>query len=424
MSAAGAGPLPASLNGRVAGGFDWASQMDKMYDTDGGLYEKAFTSTDVGRTGRVFGQVLWQQANTKTPWYGMFPKMTGEAPSDIASPRPMNYRAVFNPPEMTSPAEGGQWGDPVEFSSREVEIQPHHSTMRFEGTVLQDLFAQIQDNVPFENLTEIGEEYFQRELETGGIARPVMSSTDSGTQYQDTDVLTMIDRVVASADEEANATDPNGTELADGDLDVYNIDRSDTGASGDNEGNWADSEVNHNGGTLRQLTLSIVDETIEALEQAGTGTDNLVMFTGTDTARVISELNGDKFRADALAEAMQQTVQRGTDEATTQTGHGWDDRLNSYRDIPIVPGPNAPSDGLSRIYLLDMTEMQDPVTGENIPKFGIEQYIPMTVETAGLGQQTNTLALGELVQQHGVLMTQEPRCNRFNHQGKIRDLEE
>lgn len=420
-----ASALPGPLMDRIAGGFDWSSSMDAMYKSEDSLYEKAFTSTDRGRSNMAFGQVLWQQVNTKTPFYGVFPKIAADsAPNNINNPRPMTYRAVFNPPEMTSPGEGGQWGEPVEFSSREVEITPHHSTMRFEGTVLQDLYAQIQDNVPWENLTEIGEEYFQRELETSGIARPVMSSTTTGTQYDASDVVTEIDRVVSSADEEANATDPNGDPFNDGDLDVYNIDRSDTGTNGSNEANWADAEVNHNGGTLRQLTLSLIDETIEALEQAGTDVTNLVMVTGTDTARVISELKSDQYRSDAMADALSEAIGRGSDEGESRYGHAWSDRLRSYQGIPILSVPNVPSDSLSRIFLLDMTTMQDPVTGENVPKFGIEQYIPMTVETAGLGQETNTLALGNLVQQHGVLMTHEPRCNRFNHQGKIRDLQE
>jgi len=83
-----------------------------------------------------------------------------------------------------------------------------------------------------------------------------------------------------------------------------------------------------------------------------------------------------------------------------------------------------PSDGLDRIFLLDLTSMQDPVTGEEMPKLFIENYIPMFTETAGLGEQTNTLALGELKNQVGLGTTHEVCCIRFNHQAKIRDIEE
>jgi len=425
MSAQGA--VPPQLQGRVAGGFDWLSSMDGLYGKSDSLWEKAqFSSGDAGRNQRVFGEVMWQQANTNTPFFGMMPKMPAEsAPSNIADPRPMTYRAVFNPPTFSAVDEGGAWDTPVDFDTREVELDPRHSTMRFEGTVLQQVLADIQDGVPFDNITQIGEEYFQRSLEADGIARAVESSTDAGTQYADSDKITSIDRVVASEDEEANATDVNGTAFNNGDLDVYNIDRSATGADASNEANWADAVVNHNSGTDRQLTKDALNETIESLEQNGTNRGNLTIFTGYDTARVISELTESQFRADAMDQLMSQTVNRGTDSGTeTRRGHSWGTQLSTYEGIPIVPGPNVPSDGLSRVYMLDMTTQQDPVTGQNIPKLGVETYIPMTVETAGLGQSTNTLALDNLVEQQGLLTTHQIRCNRFNHQGKLRDLKE
>lgn len=434
MSAQGA--LPPALQGRVASGFDWANAMGAMYKGGDALYEKAtFTSSDAGRSNRAFGEVMWQQANVATPLFGMLPKMTGDAPNNINSPRPMTFRAVFNPPSMTTPAEAGDWGDPVDFDTRQVELDPHHSTMRFESSLLQQVFADIQDNVPFENITQVGEEYFQRELEVSGLARGI-AGDNSGTptpDYASDNAIVSIDRVIASEDEENNADDINGNVFTDGDLDVYNIDRTDTGNGGDNEANWADAVVNHNSaGGDRQLTQNVIDETIESLVQNGTQRENLVIFTGHDTGRVISELTESQFRADAMVEAMREAVGRGTDDAETRPGVGFNKQLNNYDGIPIVTGPNVPSDSLSRIYILDMTTMQDPVTGENIPKLGVETYIPMTVETAGLGQNTNTLALadstgngsGALKEQYGVLTTHELRCNRFNHQAKIRDLKE
>jgi len=420
--------LPAALQGRVAGGFDWVSAMDSQYESDDSLWSKAtFTSGDAGRNQRVFGEVMWQQANVKTPLFGMLPKMTADsAPSDIANPRPLTYRAVFNPPTFDSVGEAGAWQTPVDFDTREVEIDPRHSTMRFEGSILQQVLADLQDGVPLENITQVGEEYFQRSLEADGIARAVSSTNGGGgTQYSNSDKITTLDRVVASADEEANADDTGGNTYAAGDLDIYNITRSDTAGGGDNEANWADAVVDHNSaGGDRQLTKDLVMSVVETLEDNGTDRSNLTIFTGHDTARVLSELTESTFRADAMVDAMQEAVGRGSDDADTRLGRGYATQLNRFEDMPIVSGPFVPSDSLSRIYILDMTEMQDPVTGQNIPKLGVETYIPMTVETAGLGQETNTLALGNLVEQQGLLTTHQIRCNRFNHQAKIRDLSE
>jgi len=425
MSATGGVPYGHAM-GRVASGFNWADSMDGMFGK-GGLMEKAtFQSGDLGRDNRVFGEVLWQQVNVSTPLYGMMPKIPAdEAPRDINSPRPVTYRAVFNPPDMTTPEEGGDWGSPVTFDTREVEAQPKHSTMRFENTLLQELFSQIQDGVPFENLTEIGEEYLQRAFETQGVARAVESSDPgSGVQYGDQTALVELDRVVASEDEEANATDAAGNAFASGDLGIYNIDRSDTGAGGTNEANWADAVVNHNGGTPRQLTKGLVDETVQNLEDNGTRRENLVMFTGRDTAGVLSDLRDAEFRFDGHEAGGRGMGDRGQDSAETRWGVGTNTQISHFDGIPIVVGPHVPSDTLSRIFLLDMTMMTDPVTGEQAPKLGVETYIPMFTEVAGLGEQTNTLALGNLRNQVGLGITHEVKCHRFNHQGKIRDLEE
>lgn len=422
MSASGAAAYGHAMD-RVASGFNWADSMDGLFGK-GGLMEKAtFQSTDASRNQDVFGQVLWQQANTATPLYGMMPKLPADtAPNNINNPRPVTYRAVFNPPAMTSLGEGGAWGTPVTFDTREVAADPKHSTIRFENTLLQELFAEIQDGVPFENLTEIGEEYFQRSFEADALANAVGAANGG---YSTQDQLVELDRVIASADEEANADDTAGTLFSDGDLDIYDIDRSATGNGGDNEANWADAVVDHNSaGGDRQLTRDLVNSTIQSLEDNGTRRENLVLFTGRDTARVLSELRDAQFRHDASAAGSRTMGDRGQDEAETRWGVEFNTQISHWDGIPVVVGPNVPSDSLSRVFLLDMTTQTDPVTGEEVPKLGIEVYIPMFTETAGLGEPTNTLALGSLNNQVGLGITHEVKCVRFNHQAKIRDLSE
>jgi len=418
--------------GRVADGFHWADQMDALYGKGDSLFQKAaFTSADAGINNRAFGQVLWQQANVKTPLVGMLPDMVGEnAPGQLNDPRSVSFRAAFNPPSKRAPEEAGVWGDSKKFDTREVNLDPRHSTMRFESSLIQQLLADIQDGVPFENLTQIGEDYFQRSLEVDGIARPVESSDSTnggtGTQYENSTSITSLDRVIASADEEANADDPSGVAFADGDLDVYDIDRSATGDGGRNEANWSDAVVDHNSANGdRQLTDTLVNGVIQGIEDNGGSRENLVIFTGHDTARVLSELRESQMRFSDMVNAASEAVGRGSGEGTeTRMGAPVNTQISSWDSIPIVAGPNCPSDSLSRIYFLDMTTMNDPVTGENVPKLGIETYIPMTVETAGLGQPTNTLATGELKDEVGVLTTHQVRVNRPNHQGKLRDLSE
>lgn len=426
MSGAQQTAYGAAAFGRVASGFSWSDVMEGLYGKSDSLYQKAtFTSSTAGINNRVYGQVLWQQANTATPLWGMLPKEPGDdAPNNISDPHPATFRAVYNPPEFSSQEEAGTWPDAVDFSFQEVDYQPRHSLMKFEASQLQQLFAQIQDGVPFENLTSIGEEYFRRSLEADGIARPVLSSTGEGTQYDNDTTIASIDRVIGSEDEESNATDVNGDAYADGDLDVYSVDRSQTGANGSNENGWADSVVDHNGGTPRQLTSSLMDDVIQAVKTNGANKENMVIYTGFDSARVLSDLRADEFRYDGMTAPTRDAVGNGSDDAQTRPGVATNRSISHWDGIPIVEGPHCPSDSLSRIYVLDMSTQSDPETGESVPKIAIETHIPMTTETAGLGQSTNTLAIDKLADQVGVLTTHEVACRRFNHQAKLRDLEQ
>lgn len=417
----------AHAQGRVADGFHWAESMAGLYGKSDSLYQKAqFTSGDAGINNQAFGEVLWQQANTKTPLWGMLPKVPSDSPvNSISDPRPQTFRRVFNPPSHSSTSEGSGWSAPVTFDVRETAADPHEGEMLFEATLLQQLQAEIQDGVPFENLTQIGDEYFRLSLEENGIAAENESSTGNGTQYSALNDIVPLDKVISSADEEANADDSTGTAFTDGDSDIYNIDRSATADGGDNEANHFDAIVDHNSaGGDRQLTKDLVNGVIESLEANGADLDNLVIYTGTDTARVLSELRESQFRADMMAQAVASTIGRGTDEAEARQGVETNARISHWDGIPLVQGQNCPSDTLSRMYFLDMSSMTDPVTGQQVPKLGIEVYLPMVTETAGLGQATNTLAIDKKADQVGTLTYHELVCRRANHQAKLRDLAE
>jgi len=408
-------------------GFSYESAMRKLF-ADGGsdlAQHAAFTSSDAGRSNDVYGAVLWNQANTATALYGLLPKIDAtSADADINNPRPQTFRAAFGPPQMDTPPEGGSWGTPVTFDTREEKADPHHSQMLFEGTIIQEIESQLQDDVPLENITALGEDYWQLRFETQGLARAVAGSNSASPtpQYETDGALTTIDRIVASSDEEANATDVNGNLFTDGDLDVYTVDRSATGAGGSNEGGWFDAEVDHNSGNGdRQLTADLVDGMIERLGNNGASIEDLVIYTGRDSARILSELRESQVRYDGRGGAGRESV---GDDAESRRGMTGTKRFRDWDGIPIVEGQNAPSDSLSRIYMLDLSTMTDPETNEQVPKIGVETYMSPMVETAGPGQPTNTLAIDNLAEQVGYLTTHEPVCRRANHMGKIRSLAE
>lgn len=404
-------PAFAHVDRGAYGGFDYKSALPKFF---GGVGQKAaFTSDDAGRSNDVFGAVLWNQVNTATPIYGMLPKIdaTGSGPQDIDDPRPQTFRVSYNPPSMDTPAEGGSWGTSVTFDSQQVKADPHHSQLKFEATIMQQIEARLQDDTPLDQIEGLMDEYWREEFEVSGILRAVADATPS---YANDDTITTLDRVVASSDEESNSSNADGSAYSDGDLDVYDIDRSaDT---------WADSVVDHNSGTLRQLTADVMDSTIERLVNNGADYESLAIATGTDTGRILSELKESQVRYDGNT-ALSTGDVNGSETRQGATGNK---RFRDWDGIPIVEDHNMISDSLSRIFVLDLGVMQNPDDSgpSDIPKIGVETYFGPIVERAGPGQQTNTLATDNLADEVGFLVTHEPVARRPGHLAKVTHLEE
>lgn len=415
MASSNTTPAFAHVDRSTYGGFDYKTAMRKLF-ADGGVGQKAaFTSSDTGRSNDVFGAVLWNQVNTASPAYGLLPKIdaTGAGPNDIDSPRPQTFRAAYSPPSMSTPAEGGSWSTSVTFSSQQVKADPHHSQLKFEATILQQIEARLQDDTPLDEIEGLMDEYWREEFEVSGILRAIADATSA---YASDNAIVPLDRVVASSDEESTGTNSDGSTYSDGDLDVYDIDRSaDT---------WADSVVDHNNGTLRQLTDSIMDSTIESLQTNGANYEDLVILTGADTGRVLSSLRESQVRYEGNTALSTEQVE-GQD---TRRGMASNKRFRDWDGIPIVEAHNMWADSLSTIFILDIGPMENPDPasdpGDTVPKIGVETYFGPIVERAGPGQQTNTLATDNLADEVGYLMTHEVVCRRFSHQAKITDIEE
>jgi len=417
MSTTGTTPAFAHVDRSSYGGFDYKTVMRRLFADGGTIGQKAaFTSGDSGRSNDVFGAVLWNQVNTATPTYGLLPKIdaTGAGPNDVDSPRPQTFRVAFNPPTMSTPGEGGSWSSSVTFSSQQVKATPHHSQLKFEGTIIQQIESRLQDDVPLDQIESLMDSYWQEEFEVSGILRGVNSGSNGGTTYNNDNAIVSLDRVVASSDEESNADGIGGTALDDGDLDVYDLDRSaDT---------WADSVVDHNSGNGdRQLTADIMDSTVQSLIENGADYENLVAVTGPDSGRVLSELRESQVRYEGNTALSTDTVEG----QETRPGMASNKRFRDWDGIPIVEAHNTPSDSLSRIYILDVSPMENPTDpGTTVPKIGVETYFGPIVERAGPGRSTNTLAIDNLADEVGFLHTHEVVCRRFSHQAKIRDLKE
>jgi len=400
----------AHLSNRLYGGNKWGDQLESFYGN--AIDQKAsFDSSTAGINNDVYGAALWNIVNMQTNLYGALPKIDAtSANTSIDSPRPRTFRVAHNPPTVSDVGEGGSVPTAQVYDVKEVAATAKRDPIVFEATVLQEIYSQISDGVPFDDLKALGEDFLQRSIERDALAAPVASG---GTQYSAENNITSIDRVVASGDEEANAQDSSDVGYTAGDLDVYDIDRS--------ADSWGDAYVDHNGaGGDRQLTASLIDDFISNLCQNGSARrENLVIFTGYDTASVMNDLVEDRGRYMMTDSASRESV---GDNGETRPGISMNRQFRDWDGIPIVQVESMPGDTLSRIFALDFTNKVGP-NGENLgPKIGIEQYMAPYVEQSGQNQAQGFLSTGEFKNKALYLMYHELVCRDFSAQGKLRDL--
>ena len=385
--------------------------------------QESFTADTRGVSRRIAGLALYNAVNMATPIIGALPDIdrTGDEDIDVmSSSSAATFRGIFNPPSADGVAGGGALPDPSRWDTRAVEARVKIISMAIEGDFIHDIESRLgHDSLDFDRLIEVAEGFVDRSLERDNVARAVQSG---GNSYADDDFVVQLDRVVASEDEEDNATDASGNAYTAGDLSVYDVDRNDTGTrDADNYLNWFDATVDHNSGALRQLTRDLLNQHIDnQVQDSSAEHENLIIVTGRDTARVMSDLRDSQFRADALQTPGTESV----GDAESRFGHNFNARISHWDGIPVVVAPSVPGQALSRIFVLDPTEARVEGSDETLPKIGLEMYRSPDAWTAGPDQQTNPLATGKIAQEAAFAMYPEVAARDVKAQGKIIEIEE
>jgi hypothetical protein len=380
------------------------------------IQQKAsYSTSDAALVNDMFGAALYVQSNLEANFYGAIPKVdrTG-ANAQAEQVLPLTFRAAHTPPSLQTHSEGGDVPAGRTYSTEEVAADVKRSDAVIEQSDLQQIKAEIQDGVPFSELTRVDELFQELAIDRDALAAGV--GADNGG-YSGRDKLTELDRVIASSGEEGNATDTSSTAFSDGDLDVYDIDRSaDT---------WADAFVDHNSGTLRQLTEDLMDTFLSGLFNFGSASrENVAILTGRDTADVLSDLQQDSTNGVAVVNFDGNDGGRDQiNDAETIHGLSGTTRFRHYKGIPIVANQTAPADSLSRIYVIPTDTISLP-GGRTAPRLAIEEVMEPYYEEAGRGRQQGFLSTGEYKNKALYKMDHELVCRDFSSTGKLRDVEE
>jgi hypothetical protein len=381
-----------------------------------------FTVDTRGISRRIAAMALYNAVNMNTPIIGALPDIdrTGDESINVMSDSPAaTFRGIFDPPSTTGVAGGGQIPDSQRWETRAVEARVKIISMAIENDFIHDIESRLgHDSLDFDRLVSLAEQFVNRSLERDNVARAV---TAGGDDYQADDFVVQLDRVIASEDEEDNATDASGNAYTTGDLSVYDVDRNATAAGEDNYLNWFDATVDHNSGTLRQLTRDLINEHIDnQVQDSSAEYENLIIITGRDTARVMSDLRDSQFRADALQTPGREQV----NDAESRFGHNFNARISHWDGIPLVVAPSVPGQALSRIYVIDPTEGNTPEGTEALPKIGLEMFRTPDAWMAGPDQQTNPLATGQIAQEAAFALYPEVTARDVKAQGKVIEIEE
>lgn len=384
---------------------------DVPLDWDDGLLQRAqYDTTTEAHVNDVFTATLYAQYNTEHEWYSALQQVDRFNASLEGPVTAKAYRAATEPVDLQTHPEGGDIPEGETMGVEDVSFDPKRSETIIEVSDLQEIRAMIEDAVGFEEFWELQEQQLDLAVDRDGVAEAVYQGDD---HYDDTDEITSLDRVVASSDEEDEATDPNGDGYNDGDLDYGSIDRS--------EDDWADSYIDYSVTETQQLTEDLMNEFLNGMNEFADVDvySDTIILTGHNTARVLSDLAADRNNVRNQAAMADYQRQQVGDDAQTIRGLSGTARYRDYDGIPIVANQHAIKHGdIGSIFVIPT----DTIRGQ--PRLAIEQFAEPYTETAGRGQSQGYFATGEYRDKGMLLLNHEVVNRDFSSAGLLRDLNE
>jgi len=341
--------------------------------------------TAAGMTGSrnvMYGAVVYDQLNKESNLHAILPKtvwnLSGFRVSDADPVQ-----------KVTGVAEGATLPDTVKPNITELDGEPSFLVTTWDITDKMDFTSRHDDGLG--DPAAYFREYFGKVHASGlneMLCAEVIPGATNTTNAKGNDIES-IDRMISN-NSEANAFQTTGR----GWYDVFEGQVSREAPS------IFDSYVDHNSGVARPLSLTMMDNIIQNVQDAG-ASNNLVFVTGRDTQDSLKRLVGPQWKIDMSPVDVGITM----DGITTSPGKDVDMRVNSYDGIPIFTTIDIPKDVKSRIYLLDLDHIEIRV---GMPTVYLEA--------------DNKLALDSLKIKYAYLTVEQLYATRFNVHGKIRDL--
>ena len=207
------------------------------------------------------------------------------------------------------------------------------------------------------------------------------------------------------------------------DVDIYDIDRSETGAAESNESGWANAYVDHGtistNETCRDLSLAGLDTMIQSAIENGAEYKDLILLTGYQQLTELKQLITAGSSNATWRMALESQTPTGTNGVQSQPGMNLDGRMGYYDSIPIYATQHLTANKMDNqvvsggtktlmgpVFLLDMSSL----------------YMKIAAPTTFLAQED--LANVQALKRNYAFMTAgEIICTKFKTQGILRGLE-
>ena len=325
----------------------------------------------------TYGKILWDQINMEYNTFGILPKR----PWDRRGWRMISARGTAG----GGIAENAALPDTDQPTIAVASAAPKTIAHNFDVSYQLLLEAEGEDDIIGDPLSTYRE---KRALEhSKAMNEHLMTDFDTLAGNN----LESLDRLCATNSEQS------GVGATTGDEDIFGIDKS--------ANSWADPYSDHNSGTDRTLTISMLNNLIRTTQpywSDPTGR-NCVLLTGHDTADEIAELLQPQQRF--VDVYLNNGIQRNS-VSTREGGVEGGFSVLTYKTLPIFETIDAPQDTISRIYLLDLGHT----------------FLKMLAPTQYF-ETNDPFALNKLNHEGMYVTIGELNCMVFKANGKIRDLQ-
>ncbi len=352
-------------------------------------------SSTTGVYNRVFGKFVWATFNQEANTVGVVPKTVW----DRSGWRLQTARAGSTADGGV--AEGGTIPETIKPTFLEVSNNLKTVAHTFETSEHQDYFVSHDDDATgdLEHMRMVMGTKHKEAMNQQLLRDASAQAAGAGANYAGIDGFETLDRVIAS-DSEEDAFGGSFTSY----FDIFGLDRDSS--------TTFDSTVNHNSGTDRALSDSLIRTVLYDIKEDGGQTT--VINTGYDTARTAIALYSDQVRYNVIGEAK---IQVGVNGIQTESGIDVGIRIATIYQVPMIESKDITKDTISRMYFLDTTDPE----GSGKPRLSLEISHPTQYFQAGI--QDNTPFVIDKFTTKGLYRTNgEIRCTSLQSQGKLRDL--